>query len=167
MILDWFNSREAVEVGTVLADRFLSNDAPRTARGRAAHRTGNAGAELQRFLQQATQRAKSLKLNVYKRAKLLSTFKWRLLEHGFDASAVEELTHLLTLQLSGAPPKFSAESGSGLRKSGNSGSARRLPGLLAKADACFTAGQYAECAQCFACSAVTRRQSRSFVAPSN
>ena len=55
---------------------------------------------LQRFLQKVDQAARPLRLNVFKRAKLANSFKWRLREKGVEPQIIDELTQALVLRLS-------------------------------------------------------------------
>ena len=104
MLFKWFDAREATATGTALADDFYLQSASKLPRARA----GEAGQapELQKFLQRFQQRvdqaARPLKLNVFKRAKLANSFKWRLLEKGVDQEVVDELTQALVMQLVGS-----------------------------------------------------------------
>src|SRR6185437_3103546 len=97
MLLDWFNAHEASEVGARLADRFL----PKFTLGAddSGSRDRSAGARAEKLLREAARQVTPLKLNFFKRTKLLASLKWRLLEHGFDPSTVDELTHALLLQI--------------------------------------------------------------------
>jgi Flp pilus assembly protein TadD len=147
MLLDWFDARDAVAVGATLADHFGST--PHSSA--AARKRGNAPKdwreEVPRFRQRIAREAASLKLNLFKRAKLLNSFKWRLLELGFDPSSVEELTQVVLMQLcvrgagAGVPNAHAPiRQDAGLP-------ARRLPILIAEADALFGQGKYGESAK--------------------
>lgn len=101
MLLNWLNTREVRQVGTALAgDVVLQSNAGASA-GRGK---GDSAQELQKFLQRFLQRvdreARPLKLNLFKRAKLAHTFKWRLLEKGVEQRLADELTRALVLRLS-------------------------------------------------------------------
>ena len=144
MLLDWFIAREAVAVGTTLADHFLPEP-----RSPAAGRKKDGPAkdwrqDVPRFRQRIAQEAGSLKLGLFKRAKLLNSFKWRLLELGFDPSAADELTQVLLMQLSFKGEKAGIAPSHGGMKEGSGQSARRLPILLGEADALFAERKYAE-----------------------
>jgi hypothetical protein len=100
MLLKWFNAREAVEVGNKLADQFVQPTAPAsTAKGRKNGGPGDPNAELQKFVQRIDGEARPLRLNLYKRAKLANTFKWKLLQNGMEPKVVDELTRILLLRL--------------------------------------------------------------------
>ncbi len=99
MLLNWFDAREAVELGRSLADHL----GPQTVPGPAApSKRGKPSDQLviETFLRRVDQEAGSLQLNLYKRAKLANSFKWRLLETGFEQRRVAELTQMLLLRLS-------------------------------------------------------------------
>jgi tetratricopeptide (TPR) repeat protein len=105
MLLKWFDGREASEVGTALADNFvlLSNSGSAGARRQENTKPAAPGDKLNKFLQKFLQRVDrevtALSLNVFKRAKLANSFKWRLLEKGVDKELVEELTQALVRRL--------------------------------------------------------------------
>jgi tetratricopeptide (TPR) repeat protein len=109
MLLKWLNAREATEVGAALADDFvLHSKSGSAATRRKGVKPGAQGQELQRFLQRFLQRvdreARPLKLNLFKRAKLANSFKWRLLEKGVESQLVDELTQALVLRLGANQP---------------------------------------------------------------
>jgi Flp pilus assembly protein TadD len=138
MLLDWFNAREAVEVGASLADSFPP-PGPTGARSRS--RDGKP--DIQKFLERAVRDARPLKLNLFRRAKLLETFKSRLLERGLDRGMAEEITHLLLVQLTGrgmgdpmpARSPVAAQAGGNARK--------RIPALLGEIEALMGKRDYA------------------------
>ena len=136
---NWLNTRDAVAVGTSLADSFLPD--PAADRSPRARPKGESRPQIEKLLRRASRDVAPLKLNVLKRARLLATFKWRLLERGFDQSVADELTHLVTLQISGAPPDLRAAGSSAPRKSVEKKTSADIPGLLAQADAQFAAGE--------------------------
>ena len=133
MILDWFNAREAAALGGSLADSLMP------AERSSGSRSTPLAAEAQRLLQRAVRESRPLKLNLFKRAKLLGAFKWRLVEQGFDQTQADELTRLLLLQLSGgqaiaaasAEPEFKALS------------RKRIAPLMAQAEAEIARGNLA------------------------
>lgn len=133
MILDWFNARQAATLGSSLADSLALSETVAPAK-----RTPQRATEIQRLLQRAVRESRPLKLNMFKRAKLLGSFKWRLLEKGVEQGRADELTHLLLLQLSGAgavsPPGTPPVLVKAPRK--------RIDPLLAEVDAQFARGEY-------------------------
>lgn len=100
MVFNWLNGREATEVGTALADDFVlqSGSGSEGAR-RPETRKQDLQKFLQKFLQRVDREARPLKLNLFKRAKLANSFKWRLLEKGVEQQLVDELTQALVLRL--------------------------------------------------------------------
>src|SRR6516164_8570257 len=102
MLLHWLDARAATRVGATLADDVVMQQA---AGSRAAPR-GDPSAQLQRLLQKFLQRvdreARGLELNLFKRAKLANSFKWRLLEKGVEREIVDELTQALVVRLTSA-----------------------------------------------------------------
>lgn len=144
MLLDWFNAREAVEVGTSLADCYLPGAVPEAAGRRLASRSADDGKHLQRFLQRAARDVRPLKLNLFKRAKLLNAFKWTLIERGCDRETVDHLTEMLLLQISGGPLSAAAPTGATRTRQSEGGTSRRIPSLMSEADARFAEGDYEE-----------------------
>jgi tetratricopeptide (TPR) repeat protein len=138
MLLDWFNAREATTVGSSLADSFLQ-DSAKARNTRQKTPASDRGADVQRLLRRAVLNARPLKLNIFKRAKLLGSFKWRLIEQGIDRGSADELTQTLLLQLSGGPfaaPASATPPAAATRK--------RIDPLLSAADAAAARGDYAE-----------------------
>jgi tetratricopeptide (TPR) repeat protein len=98
MMFEWFNAREATDAGTALAREI----APQIAATRnhdktVAVKNDKALAEL---LGRADREVRSLRLNIYKRAKFANSFRWGLLEKGIAPAAAHEVTQLLLLHLS-------------------------------------------------------------------
>src|SRR5271169_6188797 len=85
-MLDWFNSREAAEIGTALADEFAAR--------------ASASGSIEQLLQRADREVRSLQLNFYKKAKFANSFKWRLIENGIARELADEVTKSLVLHLS-------------------------------------------------------------------
>lgn len=109
-MLKWFDAREATEVGTALANDFLRQVEPAGARKKGA--AADPQKALQRFLQSADRVTKSLRLNVFQRAQLANSFKWRLIESGTEKDVADELTRALVVRLgsgtAGGPPDAAA-----------------------------------------------------------
>jgi tetratricopeptide (TPR) repeat protein len=143
MMLDWFNAREAIQVGSTLADSLLKPSG--TGSRHTASRPKDGRAEVQKFLQRALREIRPLKLNLFKRSKLLTAFKWKLLENGYDRTAAEELTHTLLMQLYGDKVGKAALLRSGATSGSSSPpiSSRRAPAALAEADALFAQRNFA------------------------
>jgi len=101
MLLKWFDTRAAAEVGVALANEVVPKAGSKPP-GQAKGARGK-GADLQWFLQRVDQQAAPLKLGWFGRAKLANAFKWQLREAGVDLPTIDELTHLLLLRLSTPP----------------------------------------------------------------
>ena len=141
-MLSWLNAREATAAGIALADDFVLQ----TAGAPAGARTKGADSQLQKFMQRFLQRvdreARPLNLNIFKRAKLANSFKWRLLEKGVERQIVDELTQALVTRLSttvaDAPAARSARRSSG-----------SIQALVAKGNECMARGAYNEAKTCY------------------
>ena len=148
MFLKAFSAREAADVGTALADDLVLQSASGTTSRLNVGRAEVHGKELQKFLQKFLQRvdraARPLQLNVFKRAKLANSFKWRVLERGVDRGIVDELTQALVMRLS-APAPSAAQSPESAR-----GAADDIESLLVKADAFVARGEFAQAMECYA-----------------
>jgi hypothetical protein len=101
MILEWFNAKQATEVGNALAEEFVRQTASSPSKRRKKTRAEENHAELQSFIQRIDSEARPLRLNLYKRAKLANSFKWKLLQNGFEQPIADELTRMLLLRLAG------------------------------------------------------------------
>ena len=146
MLLKWFDGREATAAGTALADDVYLQSASKLPRAQAREAAKETELQkfLQKFLQRVDQAARPLELNVFKRAKLANSFKWRLLEKGVEQELVDELTQALVMRLtmdqSGAVP-------AGVSAAVNAGRPprrREMTALLAEAEGHFTNGAYAQ-----------------------
>jgi tetratricopeptide (TPR) repeat protein len=164
----WLSGGQAAQVGTALADDFiLHSESGADARRREGH--GSQRQDLQRFLQKFLQRVdretSALKLNIFRRASLANSFKWRLLEKGVEKTVVDELTQSLVLRLTtgradaqpGAEPEAEAEA-SPRGRSESPASMERADGLLAR-------GAYEEAVDCY--QELLQRDSRNAVACNN
>jgi tetratricopeptide (TPR) repeat protein len=151
MLLNWLNAREATEVGVALADDVVLQTAPSSARAvKAGSRAPDIRLEsfLGKFMQAVDRKARPLRLNVFKRAQLANSFKWRLLEKGVERPVVEELTQALVVRLTtgkgGSVPAAKSPAGSTARAAGEDAGS-----LLAKADHHMARGAYAEGVVCY------------------
>jgi tetratricopeptide (TPR) repeat protein len=125
MIFSWFDAARAAEIGTALADDFVLRSAAGAAGQSRDAKRADGEQELQKFIQKFLQRvdrdARPLKLNVFKRAKLANSFKWRLLEKGVEKQLVDEMTRALVLRLTGGEagdPAAGAAAGRSSRRGG-------------------------------------------------
>jgi tetratricopeptide (TPR) repeat protein len=149
MLLDWLDARDATRMGAALADDFATQSA--SASHAAPQDPRRADAQLQRLLQKFMQRvdreARSLRLNLFKRAKLANSFKWRLLEKGVEPQVADELTQALVVRLTAdrSESRRPAESDGAVNRRGV-GSPQTL---LAKANELLGASAYAEAVACY------------------
>ncbi len=99
MFLSWLNARDATDLGRSLADHLVPRNAPvSAAQGRKPKPSDQKAMET--FLQRVDREVRPLQLNLYKRAKLANSFKWRLLENRLEQSKADKLTQMLLLRLS-------------------------------------------------------------------
>ncbi len=101
MLLNWLNAREAVGIGSALADQFVPRTAPDRAKRRKKARFAQPDEEMRKFVLRIDSDVRPLRLNFYKRAKLANSFKWKLLQNGVEPGFVNELTRMLLLRLAG------------------------------------------------------------------
>ena len=114
MVLKWLDAREATAMGAAFADDIVARTAPEALEHRTKGQAGTAPRSddfqklLQKFVYRVDREALPLHLNVFQRAKLANSFKWRLLERGVDNGLVEELTRALVVRLNGgaAEPRW-------------------------------------------------------------
>jgi tetratricopeptide (TPR) repeat protein len=151
-MLKWFSAREATDVGVALADDFVLQSASGSgARPKNSGPAAASGRDLQKFMQKFLQRvdrdARPLELNLFKRAKLANSFKWRLLEKGLEKELVEELTQALVLRLTtdGAQSPGTREPGLLTRRSALS----RVQALLLQGTEQAARGAHADAAQSY------------------
>jgi tetratricopeptide (TPR) repeat protein len=146
MMLQWFNAREAADVGTALADEFAARAAAPAAPGKKTS-NGERTNALEELLRRADREVRSLRLNFYKKAKFANSFKWRLIENGVKPEVADEVTQSLVLHLSQIqPPELT---------NGSSMAATVRPDLARAKDAFhrgnkyYFNGAYAEAADCY------------------
>ncbi len=95
MILDWFNTREAVSLGREIAkdiDRLF----PPTPQNRKPTPGKKDQKKLDALMVRTRTFAQQRKLNIYKKAKLLNTVKWELRDAGHEEAFINEIIALLT-----------------------------------------------------------------------
>jgi len=149
MLLDWLNARDATRVGAALADDFVMQSASTARPSPQDPRRGDAQLQrlLQKFLQRVDREARPLELNLFKRAKLANSFKWRLLEKGVEPQVVDELTQALLVRLTAgrAETQRPAESDRAASRRGL-GSPQAL---LTRGNELLTARAYTEAVACY------------------
>jgi tetratricopeptide (TPR) repeat protein len=153
MVLKWLDAREATAMGAAFADDIVARTAPEAleqrTKGRAntAPRTDDLQILLQKFVYRVDREALPLHLNVFQRAKLANSFKWRLLERGVDNGLVEELTRALVVRLNGGAPEAKVAAKAAAAVAANGGS--QVHTLLARGNELLAKGDSGAAAQCF------------------
>ena len=150
MLLKWLKASEATQVGTALADDVILQTAPGVTRNKDVKSGQERDLQkfLQKFLQRVDRDAGPLQLNVFKRAKLANSFKWRLLEKGVEREVVDELTQALVLRLTANQGSPQAGGNSVAIPSGRS-VARNAQGLLSEGAGHLARGAYSEALECY------------------
>jgi tetratricopeptide (TPR) repeat protein len=145
MWLGKLNSRNASNVGNSLADHFLAGAA--SIDDRRASRSAQQRNAIQSFIARVDSEVRPLGLGMFRRAKLVSSFKSRMLDGGADVALADELTQLLLLRLSagatGAEPDARDDLAPEGRADPTSGTAS-VGALLAQAEAAVARGDHAE-----------------------
>jgi tetratricopeptide (TPR) repeat protein len=139
----WLSGGKVAEIGGSLADSLAVHAMPAS---------GPQSLSLQKllpkFLQQVDRETAPLKLNIFTRAALANSFKWRLLEKGVERSLVDELTQSLVLRLTvGAP----ADQDAGAAVGGKKARPRReaLEALFAEGNEYCGRGEWERAFECF------------------
>jgi tetratricopeptide (TPR) repeat protein len=143
MIRDWFDSREATEIGIALADQYAQQRDSTAVPGSGKTAKGEPRDPLQGILDRAGRELRTLRLNFYKRAKFANSFKWRLLEKGVGRDIADRVTEKLVLHLSlnQAGSVFSQNEIAGPADQPQSRNARSL---LTQGNKCAAQGEYSE-----------------------
>ena len=142
MKFQWFNSRQATEIGASLANQvapFMVTDSAKE--GSPTYAKGNKA--LAEILRRGANEVLSLRLNIYKRAKFANSFKWRLLDHGVAAAAAAQMTEFFLMNLSRKEPHALAAQNP-VATTSNSGNAENAKQLLVRGNKCFARGAYDE-----------------------
>ncbi|BBB69682.1 hypothetical protein ACO0LL_27135 [Undibacterium sp. TC4M20W] len=98
-MFSWFSTKEEKAFGLQLAE-FVIKEIPLEM---AKKKQDKTVAKRQKVMQQAAIKVLEFKrdhrLNVYKKAQLGNSFKWRLLEEGFDPEVASELTTIVVREM--------------------------------------------------------------------
>jgi tetratricopeptide (TPR) repeat protein len=142
MNFQWFNSRQATDIGAALAIQvapFLATESARE--GKAA--SGKGDKALAEIIRRGADEVLSLRLNIYKRAKFANSFKWGLLDRGVAAAAADQMTEFFLMHLSRKGPNASTDQhpASKTSKSVNAGNLKQL---FLRGNKCFAQGEYDE-----------------------
>jgi tetratricopeptide (TPR) repeat protein len=136
MMLQWFNAREASEIGNSLADKFVAQ---------TADSSTDRDKPVQELLRHADGDTRTSRLNMFKRAKLANAFKWRLLEKGIEKNIADEVTHKLVLHLS-LRGSDNAQNPGAIAVPAAPAAPASTKELLARGNECFEQGAFAEAA---------------------
>lgn len=90
-MFSWLDASDAQKFGTTLAD-FLIERIPADGSGRKDKSLAKKQEVINKMLLQIEIFKANHKLNVYKKAKLANSFKWKLLDAQFETELVDELT---------------------------------------------------------------------------
>ncbi len=94
-MFSWFDARDAQKFGETLAG-FFSERVPAGDSEKAESKKRDT---LEKMGQQIQIFKVNHKMNLYKKAKLANSFKWKLLDAGYQADMVDELTRVVLIKL--------------------------------------------------------------------
>ena len=98
MLLGWFDAAESKRCGLALAE-IVEKGYPASERKAANKAIVHRAKVLDKLFAQARQFEQAHNPNLYKKAKLGNAFRWRLIEEGFDAKFVHDLTHQIMVEM--------------------------------------------------------------------
>jgi hypothetical protein len=96
-MFSWFDARDAQQFGETLAG-FFSERVPADDTGKKVPASKKLETVEKMALQVQIFKVNH-KLNLYKKAKLANSFKWKLLDAGYQSEVVDELTRTLLVKL--------------------------------------------------------------------
>lgn len=99
MIFNWFDAHEAEKSGQSLALFFAERVTVEVGKGGKKSLPKKQMEAVSKMFAQAERFSREHKLNIYKKAKLGNTFKWKLKELGYNNNLIDELTKELLLHL--------------------------------------------------------------------
>ncbi|MFZ6741606.1 hypothetical protein ACO0LC_00090 [Undibacterium sp. JH2W] len=98
-MFNWFNAKEEKEFGLQLAE-FVIKEMPVEITKKKQDKTVLKRHKImQQLALKVVEFKKDRRLNVYKKAQLGNSFKWRLMEESFDGAVASELTNLVIKEL--------------------------------------------------------------------
>ena len=98
MLLDWFNTKEAVFVGIKLADN-LSAELAKVNNKLSKKEVVNSAIVIKKVFSQFDGFEGKANLNFYKKSKLVNEFRWRLVETGHDKEFIEVMVQELVFYI--------------------------------------------------------------------
>ena len=99
MLKNWFDSSEAEEFGKNLAEMYSATHSIIDRKKEKASTVNKRAKLLGKLTSVVRQFGQTHKLNFFKKAKLGNSFKWALLDKGYDADFVDKLTKEVILAL--------------------------------------------------------------------
>ena len=93
-MFSWFDARDAQQFGNSLAEFFIERT-PSDKEGKDGKLTEAHQRVLEKMLQQISIYNTNHKMNLFKKAKLANSFKWKLLDANYSATLVDEITKVL------------------------------------------------------------------------
>lgn len=139
------NSRKVSEMGASLADTFIT--APTSGKSGKTGQFKSPGHQLQAFMAQVDRDVAPLQLGMFRRAKLASSFKWRLLDAGFEQALADELTQMLLVRLSAKPTTLPVVDEERFNTLSMGKGAGDVETLLSQAEACAARSAHEEAAE--------------------
>jgi hypothetical protein len=98
MLWGWFDASEAKKCGLALAE-IVVKGYPASERKKSSKAEIHRAKVLDQVFAQARQFRQEHRPNLYKKAKLGNAFRWELMEQGFEAAFVDDLTHQVLLHM--------------------------------------------------------------------
>jgi len=141
------NTANVADVGTSLADKFLTGTTAAT--GKTTVRQLAPTVQMQNFLAQVERDVAPLQLGMFRRAKLASTFKWRLLDNGCEPALVDELTQMLLVKLNTRSVSTAEVDEEAATATAVATHSNDVLALLSQANACAARGADAEAVECY------------------
>lgn len=133
--MNWFNSREAIEMGAAFAEQLAPHVVPNPKASRIV--------SFDEILRRADREVRPLKLNFFKRAKFANSFKWKLIECGVDGKAADEATQALIMHLS-IPSRSTPSTNTNMISTKVSRYRHDAAGLLKRGNKRMAEGAYAD-----------------------
>jgi tetratricopeptide (TPR) repeat protein len=142
IMLKWFNTREAADLGAALAAQFAAAAATQPVRGSEGKRKENASA-LAQLHERADREVRPLELNFYQMARFANSFKWKLIENGVESGVADGVTQSLIMHLSRGPAGATTNRGATAAQAGGDHSGKTHD-LLTRAEKALKAGDNAQ-----------------------
>jgi hypothetical protein len=98
MVLDWLNTRTAVDFAQSIAQE-IRQSMPPSDELPGKKEAGKRAKKIERIATQAKAFSRDHRLNFYKKAKLANTLKWSLKEAGYSDVFIREMVGLILVNL--------------------------------------------------------------------